>query len=106
MRKAFLRRAAQGVRVVPARGNQNEKLLMAGNDGWQLPVPIVEVNGKWYFDMARGRKRILMRRIGSNELDAIEICRGYVEAQHAFAEQHRTVNGIPYYAQKIISSPG
>jgi hypothetical protein len=80
--------------------------MLAGSDDWPLPIPIVEVNGKWYFDTARGRKAILMRRVGSNELDAMEVCRGYVEAQNQYAEQHRTAEGVPYYAQKIISSPG
>ena len=106
MRRAFVKRASQSTRLAAVRGKPNERMLQAGNDGWQLPVPIVQVNGKWYFDMAQGRKRILTRRIGSNELDAIEVCRGYVEAQNSFAEVHRTAAGVPYYAQKIISSPG
>jgi hypothetical protein len=94
------------MRLVPYRGRPNEKTLLAGNENWPLPIPIVEVNGKWYFDTARGKQEILARRIGSNELDAIEVCRGYVEAQDDYAEQHRTPAGVAYYAQRIISSPG
>jgi hypothetical protein len=106
VRRAFVARVSQRMKVVPSRGRPNEMKLVAGNDDWPLPIPIVQVGGKWYFDMARGRKEILVRRVGSNELDAIEVCRGYVEAQNQFAEQHRTAGGVPYYAQKIMSSPG
>jgi hypothetical protein len=105
-RRAFVARATQKMRVVPVRGRPNEMTMLAGNDDWPLPIPIVQVNGKWYFDTARGRKQILMRRVGSNELDAMEVSRGYVEAQNQYAEQHRTEQGVPYYAQKVISSPG
>ncbi len=106
VRRTFAARAAQKMSLVPYRGRQNEKTLLAGNDNWPLPIPIVEVNGKWYFDTARGKQEIVMRRVGSNELDAIDICRGYVEAQDDYAEQQHTAAGVPYYAQKIVSSPG
>jgi Protein of unknown function (DUF2950) len=106
IRRTFVERASQRMRLVPYRGRQNEMTLLAGNDGWPLPIPIVAVNGKWYFDTARGKQEILARRVGSNELDAIEVCRGYVEAQDHYAEQHRTPAGVPYFAQKMISSPG
>jgi hypothetical protein len=105
-RREFVQKVTERMRVVPSQGRPNEMTIVAGSDDWPLPIPIVEVNGKWYFDMARGRKAILMRRVGSNELDAIEVCRGYVEAQNQYSEQHRTTEGSPYYAQKIISSPG
>lgn len=104
--RTFAARATQKMRLVPYHGRQNEKTLLAGNDNWPLPIPIMEVNGKWYFDTARGKKEIMARRIGSNELDAIDVARGYVEAQDDYAEMHRTAAGVPYYAQKIISSPG
>jgi hypothetical protein len=106
VRRQFVARAAEGIKVIPNRARPHEMTLVAGKDEWPLPVPIVESGGKWYFDMVRGRKQILMRRVGSNELDAIEISRGYVEAQHQYAAEHQTPEGVPYYAQKIISSPG
>jgi len=106
MRRIFVNRVTQKMKVVPVRDRPHEMTMVAGNDDWPLPIPIVEVNGQWYFDMARGRKQILMRRVGSNELDAIEVSRGYVEAQNQYAEQHHTPQGVAYYAQKIISSPG
>jgi hypothetical protein len=58
------------------------------------------------FRHARGKQEILNRRIGSNELTAIEVCRGFVQAENDYAEQNRTANSVPVYAQKIISSPG
>lgn len=106
MRRTFAARAEQKMRLIPYHGERNERVLLAGNDNWPLPIPIVEVNGKWYFDTAQGKQEILMRRVGSNELDAIQICRGYVEAQDDYGQQHHTAGGVPYYAQKIISSPG
>jgi hypothetical protein len=64
------------------------------------------MNGQWYFDTAQGKTEILNRRIGGNEMDAIEVCRGFVEAENDYAAQNRTANNVPVYAQKIISSPG
>ena len=106
VRRAFAARAAQKMKLVPSRGNKTAKTLLAGKDDWPLPIPIVEKNGQWYFDTAQGKEEILTRRIGSNELDAIEVCRGFVEAQVDYAAQNRTANNLPVYAQKIISSPG
>jgi DUF2950 family protein len=66
----------------------------------------VKRQGQWYFDSKAGHDEILFRRIGANELDAIRICHGYVEAQKQYA---LTAHGNPpvhQYAQKIISSPG
>ena len=77
-----------------------------GNEDWPVPIPIVEKNGKWYFDSKAGRKEILVRRIGGNELDAITICRGFVEAQKEYAEQIHDDSGVNQYAQRIISTPG
>jgi len=77
--------------------------LLAGDDAWPFPIPLVKRNGWWYFDTKAGSKEILFRRIGENELDAIEICRGYVEAQQQYAlERH---DGVNQYAQRIISTP-
>jgi hypothetical protein len=80
-------------------------ILNVGNDEWPFPIPIVKLGGKWYFDTAAGREEILVRRIGRNELDAIEICHGYVEAQNEYAMLKRE-GGVNQYAQRIISTPG
>jgi hypothetical protein len=106
MRRRFANLASEKIRIVARSGHANECTLLAGKDEWPMPIPIVRVGGKWYFDTARGKQEILNRRIGSNELDAIEVCRGYVEAQNNYAENNQTEDGVPYYAQKIISSLG
>src|SRR4029079_2153286 len=62
--------------------------------------------GKWYFDAKAGREEILFRRVGANELDAIEVCRGFVEAQKEYALTLHDDSTVPQYAQRIISTPG
>ena len=106
MRRKFVEAADRRIRIVADRFRPGEKTLLVGKDEWPLPIPIVHINGKWYFDLDQGKQEILARRIGSNELDAIEVCRGYVEAQNDYAERVRAGSGVPHYAQKIISSPG
>jgi hypothetical protein len=81
-------------------------VLTIGEEDWPFPVPIVKTKGKWAFDAAAGREELFRRRIGENELDAIEICRGYVEAQHEYALLKRDGSGVNQYAQRIISTPG
>ena len=86
--------------------NRNRALLLIGKDNWPFPVPIVKRGAKWSFDTAAGRRQILLRRIGANELDAIAISRGYVEAQHEYALKKREGYDVNQYAQRIISTPG
>jgi len=81
-------------------------ILLVGNDDFPLPIPIVKQKGKWFFDTKVGREEILNRRVGANELNAIQICRGFVEAQHEYAEEKHDDSKVNQYAQRIISSPG
>ena len=87
-------------------GNPNQAVIVAGKDDWPMPIPLVKRSGKWRFDLKEGRAEILARRIGGNELEAIMLLRGYVEAQREYASQPRDGNKIPLYAQKWISTPG
>ena len=80
--------------------------LIVGNEDWPFPVPLVKRGQKWSFDGPAGRAELLYRRIGANELDAIAICHGYVEAQQAYAVQRRSVYDVNQYAQHIVSTPG
>jgi Protein of unknown function (DUF2950) len=84
----------------------NVAIIRVGSDYWPLPVPLVKTHGKWYFDTKAGHDEILYRRIGANELDAIQVCRGYVEAQKEYALEAHGNPPVHQYAQKIISSPG
>jgi hypothetical protein len=81
-------------------------ILLVGNDDFPLPIPIVKRKGKWSFDTKVGREEILNRRIGANELNAIAICRGFVEAQKEYAAEKHDDSKINEYAQRIISTPG
>ena len=80
--------------------------LLVGKEDWPFPVPIVKKGSKWSFDTNAGRQELLNRRIGANELDAIDVCRGYVEAQNDYALQPREGYNVNQYAQTIISTPG
>src|SRR4029434_3449066 len=86
--------------------NPRRAILEIGEDDWPFAVPIVKVGPTWSFDSKAGRQELLYRRIGSNELDAIAICRGYVEAQHEYALKKREGDDVHQSAQRIISTPG
>jgi hypothetical protein len=86
--------------------NRNRATLVIGNEAWLFPVPLVKRGARWSFDTAAGKREILFRRIGANELDAIEVSRGYVEAQHEYALKKRDGYDVHQYAQRIISTPG
>ena len=81
-------------------------VLSVGPANWPMPIPIVEQDGKWAFDAAAGREEVLRRRIGRNELDAIQVCRGYVEAQREYALTRHDGAMVNQYAQRVISAPG
>jgi hypothetical protein len=104
--ESFAVKAKQNQTVTIDPKNKARAILSVGNDDWPLPIPIVKKAGKWYFDSKQGRDEILFRRIGANELDAIQICRGFVEAQQEYASEVHDNSGVNQYAQKIISSPG
>jgi hypothetical protein len=97
-------REKKTVSVDPKHGNR--AFLIVGSEDWPLPVPIVQAGGKWRFDAAAGRQELFNRRIGANELDAIDICNGYVEAQYEYAFKVREGFEVNQYAQRIVSTPG
>lgn len=84
----------------------NRAFLLVGNEDWPFPVPLVKTGNKWSFDAKAGLQELLYRRIGSNELDAIDVCHGYVEAQHDYTFVPRKGYDVNQYAQRIIGSPG
>ncbi len=77
-----------------------------GESEWPFPVPLVRKDGKWRLDSATGRFEILARRVGRNELNAMEVCRGYAEAQMTYASASRDNDHVLKYAEKVVSSPG
>ena len=94
----------KSVSVDPRRGNR--AFLLVGKEDWPFPVPLVKLGDKWFFDAKAGRREMLYRRIGANELDAINICHGYVDAQNEYALQKRDGYDVNQYAQRVISTPG
>ena len=82
----------------------DKALLVIGNEEWPFPIPLVRKDGSWQFDTAAGRDEILFRRIGRNELNAVQAALAYVDAQHEYAEKGIGGNGV--YAQRIVSQAG
>jgi hypothetical protein len=80
--------------------------LQIGNDAWPFPIPLVNQASQWHFDTIAGKQEILNRRIGMDELGAIDVCRTYVDAQREYAGQDRMGDGVLAYAQYLDSSPG
>jgi DUF2950 family protein len=82
------------------------KTLVIGYEEWPFPVPLVKVAGGWRFDTAAGREEVLARRIGRNELAAIETCLAYVTAQRRYAVQGHDGKPAGLYARTFTSDPG
>ena len=103
-RENFLAKYDEKHQLVPE--GEDRAVLQVGNDGWPMPVPIVRRDGEWYLDGAEGADEIVYRRIGRNELGAIAVCRGYVEAQHEYAAADHDGEGAGVFAHKLVSDPG
>jgi hypothetical protein len=102
--RRFTRRYEEKSRLEDASGKVT---LYTGNDEWPFPIPIVKAGSRWRFDTRAGREEILARRVGRNELNAIQVCLAYVDAQQEYAmEKGRQGNGLLEYAQKFVSAPG
>lgn len=81
-------------------------ILHIGADDWSMPIPIVKKGNSWRFDLGKGKKEILKRRIGRNELHVIDVIDAYVDAQHEYASKDCRGGGKVEFAQRFISSPG
>ena len=81
-------------------------ILVVGNNDWSLPIPLTKKGDGWIFDTDKGKDEIINRRIGQNELDAIQVCLAYVDAQREYALKSRDGGGLRGYAQKIRSDAG
>src|SRR5499427_10028107 len=84
----------------------SKAVITVGQDDFPSPIPLVHKGDAWQFDTAAGRLEILYRRIGRNELDAIQSSLAYVDAQYDYAEKDPTGAGSGVYAQRIVSSAG
>jgi Protein of unknown function (DUF2950) len=104
--QAFAAKAKEKNSIELDKKNPNRAVLLVGKDDFPLPIPIVKQKGKWSFDTKVGREEILNRRVGANELNAIQICRGFVESQHEYAVEKHDGSKVNQYAQHILSTPG
>lgn len=100
---AFAKNMAEMTNLV--KEGDSKVTLALGKDAWPFPIPIVEKDGKWFFDTAAGKDEILNRRIGENELNTIEVCRAYVLAQREYYAMVPN-DDLPQYAQRFGSTPG
>ncbi len=101
---AFAAALKDASRIV--RLNENRCILEAGKEFWPFPIPMVKVNGQWMFDVLAGREELLNRRIGRNELQALQIARTYVQAQREYASRDHDGSEVLKYAQRLRSTPG
>ncbi len=85
---------------------KDRKILYVGSEAWPFPFPLVKENGTWHFDTDEGIEEVVSRRIGRNELNAIEICRAYMDAQIEYSSVDRDGDEVLEYAQKIGSTEG
>lgn len=103
-RRALAETARKGVGF--DRTKPDAVVVEIGPDRWPLCFPLVPKDGRWSFDGKAGRAEFLARRIGQNELGAIERCRVYVDAQVEYASKDRDGDEVREYAQKLVSTPG
>ena len=105
-RKEFAQLASARHKLERSTMRAGTMILLVGDQDWPFPVPLVQVDQRWHFDGGLGSLEVRARRVGANELDAIEICAGYVEAQQTYAAQHRSGASTMEYAKVITSAPG
>ena len=87
-------------------GSGDKLTLTIGPDDYPFPFPLVKTGDRWRFDTAAGKDELLKRRIGSNELETINVLQAIVDAQREYAALNPTGAKVPQYATKIASSPG
>jgi len=102
-RKRFLAKYEEKNSLLPQK---NSVTLLLGNDEWPFPIPVVKRGNAWSFDTAKGKEEILNRRIGENELSTIETCLAIVDAQREYAMMDIDGDGVPEYAEKLLSDSG
>src|SRR5262245_24337395 len=104
VRKEYLAAYDAGHRIVSEAGKPS--VLVIGPNDWPFPIPMVQRDGQWIFDVPAGREEVLARRVGRNELSTMKALLAYWDAQQDYADMNKSKSGQAVYAQKIVSSPG
>jgi len=102
-RERFVQAYDAGHRLEAGNG---KIVLSIGKDDYPVAIPVVPDGPQWRFDTEAGKEEILNRRIGRNELNAIQVCLAYVDAQREYYAQARSADGVLQYAQRMGSTPG
>jgi hypothetical protein len=106
VRAEFARSAHERLQIEEDPSNPDRITFAVGKQDWPFPVPVVRKNGRWQLDPVSGRQELLARHVGRNELNTMELCRSYVEAQLGYASEEHDRAGTLEYAQRIASSRG
>lgn len=104
VRQEYLAAYDAGHRIIAEPGKPS--VLVIGPNDWPFPIPMVQRDGQWIFDVPAGREEVLARRIGRNELSTMKAMLAYWDAQQDYADMNKSKSGQAVYAQRIISSPG
>ena len=103
-REAFIKAYSEANKLVS--DSDRQAVLVIGQDEWPMPIPLVKSPAGWRFDTPQGEKEILTRRIGRNELAAIQVCLAIVDAAQEYTALDVDADGIPEYAPRFVSTPG
>jgi hypothetical protein len=104
MRARFIKR--YGTKHTLEKADKDKVMLVIGTEDWPFAIPIVMRHGHWHFDAAAGKEEILDRRVGGNELSAMDVCRSFVQAQRDYAADMTQEHKPREFSQKFVSSPG
>jgi hypothetical protein len=105
-RRAFERFVAEYDRAHRVEGGGGKVVLYTGEDDFPFPIPLVPDGPRWIWDTDAGDDEVLFRRVGRNELAAIQVCLAYVDAQREYYARDHTGTGILEFAQRLASTKG
>jgi len=103
-REAFVHAYAEGSKQ--QMHGEEQAVVVIGKDDWPLPIPLVKSKNGWHFDAEQGAQEIRSRRVGRNELNAIQVCLAIVDAERDYATRDYDQDGLLEYAPRFVSSPG
>jgi hypothetical protein len=103
-REAFVKAYSEGSKQ--QMNGEEQAVVVIGKDDWPLPIPLVKSRQGWHFDAQQGQQEIRDRRVGRNELNAIQVCLAIVDAEREYATRDYDQDGLLEYAPRFVSSPG